>query len=84
MIYVSATPGSEEIEKSDEVVEQVIRPTGLIDPEIVIKKTEGQIEDLYSELLKFNFRSGLLRKKFDSIKYHLAALEDLVLKIKLK
>ena len=51
-IYVSATPGDEEIERSKRVVEQVIRPTGLLDPEIVVKPTEGQIEDLHGEILR--------------------------------
>ncbi|MBF9015030.1 MULTISPECIES: excinuclease ABC subunit UvrB [unclassified Oceanispirochaeta] len=50
MLYVSATPGKEEIEKSSQVVEQVIRPTGLLDPKVEIRPTEGQIEDLYGEI----------------------------------
>ena len=45
-IFVSATPGNYEIEKSSQVVEQIIRPTGLLDPKIIVKETEGQIEDL--------------------------------------
>ena len=49
-----------------------------------VEKNKAFVEELYAELLKFNFRSGLLRKKFDSIKYHLASLQDLLLKIKLK
>lgn len=49
-IYVSATPGPFEQEHSTQVVEQVIRPTGLIDPEIIVKPVEGQIEDLLSEI----------------------------------
>jgi len=49
-----------------------------------VEKIKDFIEELYVEMLKFNFRSGNLRKKFDSIKYHLATLQDLVLKIKLK
>lgn len=49
-VYVSATPGKFEREKSDRVVEQVIRPTGLVDPEIIVKPIEGQIEDLMSEI----------------------------------
>ncbi|MCX7788407.1 MAG: excinuclease ABC subunit UvrB [Spirochaetes bacterium] len=51
-IFVSATPGSEELEKSEQVVEQIIRPTGLVDPVVVVRPTEGQIEDLYSEIRK--------------------------------
>ncbi|MDE6592090.1 MAG: excinuclease ABC subunit UvrB [Oscillospiraceae bacterium] len=49
-IYVSATPGPLEREKSEQIVEQVIRPTGLVDPEITVKPVEGQIEDLLSEI----------------------------------
>ncbi|MCM1530546.1 MAG: excinuclease ABC subunit UvrB [Alistipes sp.] len=51
-IYVSATPGQIEREKTDIVVEQLIRPTGLVDPEIIVKPTDGQIDDLYSEIQK--------------------------------
>lgn len=49
-VYVSATPGQLEREKTDTIIEQVIRPTGLVDPEIIIKPTEGQIDDLLSEI----------------------------------
>src|SRR2546427_939504 len=49
-IYVSATPGPYELEHSTHVVEQIIRPTGLIDPQIEVRKTEGQIDDLLAEL----------------------------------
>mgnify|MGYP004476549945 FL=1 len=49
-IYVSATPGPIEREKSSQIVEQVIRPTGLVDPEIIVKPVEGQIEDLLSQI----------------------------------
>lgn len=49
-IYVSATPGEFEKEHSAQIVEQVIRPTGLVDPEIIVKPVSGQIEDLYSEI----------------------------------
>lgn len=49
-LYVSATPGQIEREKTDIIVEQVIRPTGLVDPEIIVKPTEGQIDDLLSEI----------------------------------
>ena len=54
-IFVSATPGDFEREKSAQIVEQVIRPTGLVDPEIIVKPTEGQIDDLISEI---NVRVG--------------------------
>ena len=49
-IFVSATPGELEKEKSSQVAEQVIRPTGLLDPEISVRPTEGQIDDLISEI----------------------------------
>ncbi len=49
-VFVSATPGPIEREKSQQIVEQVIRPTGLLDPEIDIRPTEGQIEDLLFEI----------------------------------
>jgi excinuclease ABC subunit B len=45
-VYMSATPGNFELEHSDGVVEQIIRPTGLVDPEIVVKPAKGQIDDL--------------------------------------
>ncbi|MGO1172918.1 MAG: excinuclease ABC subunit UvrB [Actinomycetaceae bacterium] len=49
-VYLSATPGDYELGQADGVVEQIIRPTGLIDPEIVVKPTEGQIDDLLGEI----------------------------------
>ena len=49
-VFVSATPSNEESEKSAQIVEQVIRPTGLVDPQIVVRPTSGQIDDLYNEI----------------------------------
>ncbi len=49
-VYVSATPGDYEIRVSDQVVEQIIRPTGLVDPEVVVRPIKGQIDDLISEV----------------------------------
>ncbi|OPC85225.1 excinuclease ABC subunit B [Embleya scabrispora] len=49
-VYLSATPGKYELAKADKVVEQIIRPTGLVDPEVVVKPTEGQIDDLLHEI----------------------------------
>ncbi|HEX7101619.1 MAG TPA: excinuclease ABC subunit UvrB, partial [Nitrolancea sp.] len=49
-VYVSATPGPYEFEHSEQVVEQVIRPTGLVDPEISVRPTKGQIDDLLGEI----------------------------------
>ncbi|MFP4372946.1 MAG: excinuclease ABC subunit UvrB [Spirochaetaceae bacterium] len=51
-IFVSATPSDEEREKSERVVEQIIRPTGLLDPEIEVQPTEGQIEHLHGAIMK--------------------------------
>jgi len=49
-IYVSATPGPYELERAGKVVEQIIRPTGLIDPEIVVRPATGQVDDLLGEI----------------------------------
>ena len=49
-VFVSATPGDLELEKSKVVAEQIIRPTGLLDPEISVRPTEGQLDDLVSEI----------------------------------
>ena len=49
-VFTSATPGSYEQEQSTQIVEQIIRPTGLVDPEIIVRPTEGQIDDLIAEL----------------------------------
>ena len=49
-VYLSATPGKYELGKSDGYVQQIIRPTGLIDPEVIVKPTKGQIDDLLGEI----------------------------------
>ncbi len=49
-VYLSATPGQYEQDKSDGHVEQIIRPTGLVDPEVIVKPTKGQIDDLIHEI----------------------------------
>ena len=51
-VFVSATPGKTEIEQSVRVVQQLIRPTGLLDPEIEVRPSEGQMEDIYGEVQK--------------------------------
>ncbi|MDR0472160.1 MAG: excinuclease ABC subunit B [Treponema sp.] len=51
-VFVSATPGKAEIEQSSQVVEQLIRPTGLLDPEIEVRPSDGQMEDIYAEIQK--------------------------------
>ena len=50
IIFVSATPGPFEMEVSDQIVEQIIRPTGLVDPKVEVKSTEGQVDDFISEV----------------------------------
>ncbi|MDX6308120.1 MAG: excinuclease subunit [Nocardioidaceae bacterium] len=50
-IYLSATPGPYELAKVDSTVEQIIRPTGLVDPEVIVKSTKGQIDDLMGEII---------------------------------
>ena len=49
-VYLSATPGDYELAKGDGFVEQIIRPTGLVDPQVVVKPTSGQIDDLIAEI----------------------------------
>ncbi len=85
LIFVSATPSDYEFEKSDQVVEQLIRPTGLVDPEIILKPTDGQIEDLVRNIRKRS-RSGqrvLVTTLTKRMAEDLAAyLRDLGLKVK--
>ncbi len=52
VLYTSATPGPYELEAADQVVEQIIRPTGLVDPEVEVRPVEGQIDDLVGEIKK--------------------------------
>lgn len=58
MVCVSATPGSFETERADEVAEQLIRPTGLLDPEITVKPVKGQVDDLIGEIRKVTENKG--------------------------
>ena len=51
-IYTSATPGAYEMERADQVVEQIIRPTGLVDPEVEIRPVQGQVDDLVGEIYR--------------------------------
>ncbi len=51
-IYVSATPGPYELSRAENVVEQIIRPTGLLDPEVIVRPAEGQVDDLLGEVRK--------------------------------
>ncbi|MHB0976755.1 MAG: excinuclease ABC subunit UvrB [Candidatus Aquicultorales bacterium] len=50
LVYVSATPSNYERQTSQRIVEQIVRPTGLVDPEVIVKPTEGQIDDLHDEI----------------------------------
>ncbi len=50
VVFLSATPGPYEFEKSEKVVEQIVRPTGLVDPEVIVKPTKGQIDDLIVQI----------------------------------
>ncbi len=52
VVYVSATPGPYEIERSQRTVEMLVRPTGLVDPQVEVRPTDGQIDDLVAELKK--------------------------------
>ena len=81
VIYVSATPGPEEYQKAENVVEQIIRPTGLLDPEIVVRPTKNQIEDLYKEI-KERIKAGdrvlittLTKKMAEDLTDYLSSLD---------
>ncbi len=50
VLYTTATPGPYEMERSDQVVEQIIRPTGIVDPEIIVKPVQGQVDDLVGQI----------------------------------
>jgi excinuclease ABC subunit B len=50
VVFLSATPGAYELEVSTQVVEQIVRPTGLVDPEVIVRPTKGQIDDLVAEI----------------------------------
>jgi len=57
VVFLSATPGKHELEVSEQIVEQIIRPTGLVDPEVIVKPTSGQIDDLI-ELMNDRISKG--------------------------
>ena len=58
IIYVSATPGPYELERTEQVVEQIIRPTGLIDPEIIVRPARDQVDDLLGEICTVTAKGG--------------------------
>lgn len=80
-IYVTATPSKRELADTDIIVEQVIRPTGLLDPKISVRKTEGQMEDLYKEIqdtIKKNKRvliTTLTKKMSEDLTDYLSSLD---------
>ncbi len=81
LIYVSATPGPYEMEHAEQVVEQIIRPTGLIDPEIIVRPATGQVDDLVGEIhkcVKQNQRvlaTTLTKKMAESLTAYLRELD---------
>ncbi len=80
-IYVSATPGPYELERAEQVVEQIIRPTGLIDPEIVVRPATGQVDDLVGEINKVTGAGGrvlvttLTKRMAESLTQYLKELD---------
>ena len=80
-IYVSATPGPYEMERAEQVVEQIIRPTGLLDPEIVVRPATNQVDDLLGEIRKVAGEGGrvlvttLTKRMAESLTSYLRELE---------
>ncbi len=80
-IFVSATPGPYEMERAQQVVEQIIRPTGLLDPEIVVRKATGQVDDLVGEIRRVIARkerilvTTLTKRMAESLTDYLKELE---------
>ena len=80
VVFVSATPGKYELEHSENIAEQIIRPTGLLDPKIIIRPIDGQIDDLYGEInetIKKGFRSlitTLTKKMAEDLTQYLKGL----------
>ena len=80
VIYVTATPRQQEIKQSSQIVEQLIRPTGLLDPIVEVRPSEGQMEDIYREVkirIERNERSLLLtltKKMAEDLTEYLASL----------
>ena len=80
-IYVSATPGPYELERAEQVVEQIIRPTGLIDPEIIVRPATGQVDDLVGEINRVTEGGGrvlvttLTKRMAESLTQYLRELD---------
>ena len=83
IIYVTATPRPQEIEQSTQVVEQLIRPTGLLDPIVEVRPSEGQMEDIYKEV-KLRIEKKRTLFTFDSYKKNGRRFNRLFNRIKLK
>ncbi len=81
VVFVSATPGELELSKSPSPAEQIIRPTGLLDPEIIVKPTEGQIDDLYAEIVQHTAKkervlvTTLTKKMAEDLTEYLSGLQ---------
>lgn len=80
-IFVSATPGPYEMSRAAQVVEQIIRPTGLLDPEVIVRKATGQVDDLVGEIRKVTAKGGrilvttLTKRMAESLTEYLQDLE---------
>ncbi|PLV55597.1 excinuclease ABC subunit UvrB [Thermotoga sp. SG1] len=80
IVFVSATPGDFELSVSEQVVEQIIRPTGLVDPEVEVRPTKGQVDDLINEIVKVKQRGEralvtvLTKKTAELLSEHLTEL----------
>ncbi|AJG41041.1 excinuclease ABC subunit B [Thermotoga sp. RQ7] len=80
IVFVSATPGDFELSVSEQVVEQIIRPTGLVDPEVEVRPTRGQVDDLINEIVKVKQRGEralvtvLTKKTAELLSEHLTEL----------
>ncbi len=81
VIYVSATPGPYELGRQEQIVEQIIRPTGLLDPEIIVRKATGQVDDLVGEIRRVTGAGGrvlvttLTKRMAESLTEYLQELE---------
>ena len=80
-IFVSATPGPYELDRQEQIVEQIIRPTGLLDPEIIVRKATGQVDDLVGKIRKVTAGGGrvlvttLTKRMAESLTEYLRDLE---------
>ena len=79
IVYVSATPGDYELEQTDTVVEQIIRPTGLLDPEVEVRPTMGQMDDLLGEIGERTFITTLTKKMAEDLTDY---LKEMSVKVK--